>query len=125
MKVTFDPAARDELDGIYAWIAKDNPRAALEMIVRIEAKVMRLEIPRLTHMGRPGLIEGTRELIEWPYSSSIKSFKIEMKLLSSRSFTELRIATFSEPTWTVPPAACSDLLDRQENATAAPPAPPS
>jgi toxin ParE1/3/4 len=28
---------------------------------------MRLETPELTHMGRPGLVEGTRELLEWPY----------------------------------------------------------
>ena len=67
MKVTFDPAASDELDGIFAWIAKDSPRAALEMVARIEAKVMRLETPELTNMGRPGLVEGTRELLEWPY----------------------------------------------------------
>ena len=28
MKVSFDPRARDELDAIFDWIAKDNPRAA-------------------------------------------------------------------------------------------------
>ena len=67
MKVTFEPAARDELDRIFAWIAKDNPRAALKMIARIEDKVMRLENRGLTYMGRPGLVEGTRELLEWPY----------------------------------------------------------
>jgi toxin ParE1/3/4 len=37
------------------------------MIARIEDKVMRLGSPELTHMGRPGLVEGTRELLEWPY----------------------------------------------------------
>jgi plasmid stabilization system protein ParE len=58
MKVTFEPAARDELDDIFAWIAKDNPRAALEMIARIEEKVMRLANPELTHMGLPNFIEG-------------------------------------------------------------------
>lgn len=67
MKVAFDPAARTELDDIFAWIAKDSPRAALAMVARIEAKVMRLETPELTHMGRPGLVEGTRELLEHPY----------------------------------------------------------
>jgi len=60
MKVTFEPAARDELDRIFAWIEKDNPHAALDMIARIEEKVMRLATPELTHMGRPGLVEGTR-----------------------------------------------------------------
>jgi plasmid stabilization system protein ParE len=67
MKVTFEPAARDDLDDIFAWIAKDNPNAAFAMIGRIEDKVMRLEHRELTYMGRPGLVEGTRELLEWPY----------------------------------------------------------
>jgi plasmid stabilization system protein ParE len=61
MKVTFDPAASDELDRVFKWIAKDNPRAAHELIARIEAKVRQLATPELTYMGRPGLVEGTRE----------------------------------------------------------------
>jgi addiction module RelE/StbE family toxin len=67
MKVTFEPAASDDLDRIFAWIAKDNPRAARELIERIRAKVMRLASPIFAHMGRPGLVLGTRELIEPPY----------------------------------------------------------
>jgi plasmid stabilization system protein ParE len=67
MKVTFYPAASDELDRVFEWIAKDNSRAAHELIARIEAKVSQLATPELTYMGRPGLIEGTRELLEWPY----------------------------------------------------------
>ena len=67
MRVTFDPAASEELDRIFAWIAKDSPRAAYDLIARIEARVMRLETLELTHMGRPGLVAGTRELLEWPY----------------------------------------------------------
>src|SRR5262245_21266476 len=67
MKVTFEPAARDELDRIFAWISKDNQRAAIAMIARIEKKVMQLTSPELTHMGRPGLVDDTRELVEWPY----------------------------------------------------------
>ena len=75
MRVTFDPAARDELDDIFQWIAKDSPRAAHELIARIEAKVMCLEFPELTHMGRPGLVQGTRELLEWPYIIVYKVFE--------------------------------------------------
>jgi toxin ParE1/3/4 len=67
MRVTFDPRASEDLNRIYGWIAKDNPRAALQMVDRIEAKVMQLAMPQLAQMGRPGLIGGTRELIEWPY----------------------------------------------------------
>jgi hypothetical protein len=32
MKVTFEPAASDELDRIFAWIPKDSPGAALNTI---------------------------------------------------------------------------------------------
>lgn len=67
MKVTFDLAASDDLDRAYEWIAKDSPRAAYELIARIEAKVNQLATPELTYMGRPGLVDGTRELLEWPY----------------------------------------------------------
>ena len=67
MKVRFDPAARDDLERIFDWIANENPRAALEVIARIEAKVILLGTPALTYMGRPGLVENTRELLAWPY----------------------------------------------------------
>jgi plasmid stabilization system protein ParE len=75
MRVTFDPAARDELQHIFAWIAQDSPRAAVAMMARIEAKVMQLEIAGLTHMGRPGRVEGTRELLEYPYIIVYKVFE--------------------------------------------------
>jgi plasmid stabilization system protein ParE len=45
------------------------------LIARIEAKVMRLEHAGLTHTGRPGLVEGTRELLEWPYIIVYKVFE--------------------------------------------------
>jgi toxin ParE1/3/4 len=67
MKITFEPAAQDELEHIFSWIAKDNPRAASEMIAKIEDKVMHLAIPGAAQMGRPGLVAGTREVIEFPY----------------------------------------------------------
>ena len=36
---------------------------------------MRLGRPELTYMGRPGLVEGTRELLEWPYIIVYKVFE--------------------------------------------------
>jgi plasmid stabilization system protein ParE len=67
MKVTFEPAARDDLDRIFDWISRDNPRAALSMIDRTERKAMQLATAGLTEMGRRGLVDGTRELLESPY----------------------------------------------------------
>lgn len=81
MRVTFDPRADDDLDRIFAWIAKDSPRAAREMVARIEAKVMKLETPELTRMGRPGLLEGTRELIEWPFIIVYRVFEDRQEIV--------------------------------------------
>jgi len=81
MKVAFEPAARDDLDRIFDWIARQNPRAATELIARIEAKVMRLENRELAHMGRPGLVEGTRELLESPYIIVYKVDEVRQEIV--------------------------------------------
>jgi toxin ParE1/3/4 len=67
MRIAFDPAANDDLDHVFAWIAIDNVPAAYETMIRIEELIARLQMAGLAEMGRPGLIEGTRELIEPPY----------------------------------------------------------
>ena|ERR1700674_4331849 len=67
MKVVFDEEAPDDLQRIFTWIAKNNRRAAEDLIARIFDKAERLATPGLTEMGRPGLDSGTRELIEYPY----------------------------------------------------------
>jgi toxin ParE1/3/4 len=67
MRITFDPGARADLDQIFAWISRDNAAAAHATISRIETRIALLATPGLEHMGRPGLDEGTRELIEYPY----------------------------------------------------------
>lgn len=66
MRITFDPGARADLNDIFAWISRDNEVAAYAMIARIEAGIALLATPGLENMGRPGLDEGTRELIEYP-----------------------------------------------------------
>lgn len=67
MNVVLRQAALDDLDRIHAWIAKDNPQAANRMLARIRDRIALLEIDALAHMGRPGIVAGTRELIEYPY----------------------------------------------------------
>lgn len=67
MKVVVREAAAGDLDDILDWISGDNPRAGAELVRRILARIDRLAIPGLSHIGRPGLVEGTRELIEPPY----------------------------------------------------------
>jgi toxin ParE1/3/4 len=65
MKVILRNSALEDLDRIYAWISNDNPLAAADMVSR--DRISFLEIDALAQMGRPGLVAGTRELIEHPY----------------------------------------------------------
>lgn len=67
MRITFDRGARDDLDNIFDSISRDNKPAAYKVISRIETRIALLATPGFEHMGRPGLDEGTRELIEYPY----------------------------------------------------------
>ncbi len=67
MKIVIRARAADDLDGIFSWISRDSPRAAANAVRRLRERIGRLATPGLEHMGRPGLIEGTRELVEPPY----------------------------------------------------------
>lgn len=67
MKVLVRYSAEVDLERIAEWIAKDNPYAAARMVAAIRDRIAALETDELAHMGRPGLVEGTRELVEYPY----------------------------------------------------------
>ena len=67
MKLVIRDAAARDLDHILDWISKDNPQAAARLVRRILARIDRLAASGLPHVGRPGLREGTRELVEAPY----------------------------------------------------------
>jgi plasmid stabilization system protein ParE len=51
----------------FRWIAKDDPRAAADVIKHAFEKAERLLTPELVHMGRPGRDAGTYELLQGPY----------------------------------------------------------
>jgi toxin ParE1/3/4 len=67
MKVIVRKAALRDLDDIQDWISRDSPTAAARVVRRIRNRINRLAVPSLSHIGRPGLVDGTRELIEPPY----------------------------------------------------------
>lgn len=61
MKVEWLPSARSNLETAIAYIPEQNPSAALDALDEIEAQSGSLgDFPEL---GRPGRIEGTRELV--------------------------------------------------------------
>ena len=60
MKLVFDEAALADLEGIYNWIAQDNPPAAKAVVERVFASTEHLAtFPQMGHTGRD---EGT---LEW------------------------------------------------------------
>jgi toxin ParE1/3/4 len=67
MKIIIRVRVEEDLDRIFAWIAKDSPRAAANMIRRIPRSNRRLAVSSPAEMGRPGREPGTRELVEAPY----------------------------------------------------------
>ena len=67
MKVVIRELAEDDLHRVFERIARDNPAAAAHKVNNIRRRIKLLELDSLTHMGRPGLDPGTRELIEYPY----------------------------------------------------------
>ena len=61
MKLVFDDLALADLEGIYNWIAKDNPTAALAVVERLFDSVEHLaSFPQMGHAGRD---EGTFEWV--------------------------------------------------------------
>lgn len=61
MKIRWTKGATDNLENIEAYIGKDNPRAAIKMVIKVIQSVNQL--PKHPAMGKPGRIEETRELI--------------------------------------------------------------
>jgi plasmid stabilization system protein ParE len=67
MRIIVEEEAAADLDDAIRWISHDSPRGAAKMRRRIVEAINRLSNPKLSGMGRPGQIKGTRELLEHPY----------------------------------------------------------
>jgi toxin ParE1/3/4 len=61
MKLVWTRLALKDLSSAYDYIAQDNPSAAARIIERIEKGAE--AVGRHPEMGRPGRVDGTRELI--------------------------------------------------------------
>jgi toxin ParE1/3/4 len=68
MNVIWSPEAIEDLISLKAYIAQDDPAAARRVALRIVHAVEQL-LPENPHMGRPGRVPGTRELVipQTPY----------------------------------------------------------
>ena len=69
MNIVWTAPARRDLREIFQYIAKDNPHAARRLQAQIRERVTLLV--RHPQLGRPGRLDGTRELVmsDNPYMS--------------------------------------------------------
>jgi toxin ParE1/3/4 len=62
MKIVWSRQAVDDLAEVYDYIARDDPEAANAVVARI-ISLIKTRLPATPHMGRPGRVAGTRELV--------------------------------------------------------------
>jgi toxin ParE1/3/4 len=72
LKLEWSAFALDDRDEIFSYIEQDNPRAAVLVDDRVGAQVIRLM--QFPESGRPGRVEGTRELVidQTPYIAAYR-----------------------------------------------------
>ncbi len=74
MTIVWSPEAIEDLASLRAYIAEDNPDAARRIVLRIIHDIERV-LPINPHMGRPGRVSGTRELVI-PQTSYIVPYRV-------------------------------------------------
>ena len=75
MKILWtDPAAKD-LDYIESYIKEDNPVAAVDVVLSIIHTVETL-LSEHSHIGKPGRVHGTRELVVPAYPAYIVVYRV-------------------------------------------------
>jgi len=65
MKVRWLRKALHNLEAIHEYIARENPEAALKLVIKIRSAVKQLET--FPEMGRVGRVKETREIVVNPY----------------------------------------------------------
>lgn len=82
MRIRWTVPAAAALDRIQNYIAKDNPKAAFQVVQRIRVAVSQLELH--PDVGRPGRVRGTSELVihDLPYIVPYRLKKDEAQILS-------------------------------------------
>lgn len=81
MNLAWSGLALDDLDSLHAHISKDSPQAAKRVTLAIVALIETL--PDNPHIGRPGRVPGTRELVvpDTPYVVPYRVHANEVQVL--------------------------------------------
>jgi toxin ParE1/3/4 len=75
MNIKWSVEALEDLRSLHGYIAKDNPAAAKKIAMAIVESV-ETNLPENPHMGRPGRVSGTRELVI-PHTSCIVPYRVK------------------------------------------------
>jgi addiction module RelE/StbE family toxin len=78
VKVLWTTPAVEQLQGIFEFIAADNPEAEARTVRRIRNAV--LQTARMPNIGRTGRVAGTREIVV-PGSSYLVAYRLVDKML--------------------------------------------
>lgn len=62
MNLIWSPEAQEDINLLRAYIAEEDPAAARRVVLRIFDTIEQL-LPDNPHIGRPGRVAGTRELV--------------------------------------------------------------
>ena len=81
MKLEWSAFALDDRNKIFGYIEQDHPRAAVLVDNRVSAQVIRLM--QFPESGRPGRVEGTRELVidQTPYIAAYRIIDDTVRIL--------------------------------------------
>jgi toxin ParE1/3/4 len=81
LRLEWSVFAQADRKAIFDYIEADNPRAAVAIDDRIQARVWGLE--QFPEMGRPGRIDGTRELVvnRTPYIAAYRVIGDTVRIL--------------------------------------------
>jgi len=62
VQILWTAAAARDLESMAEFIARDNPAAAVDQVLRV-IHVVERHLPEMPHLGRAGRVPGTRELV--------------------------------------------------------------
>jgi len=79
MNIVWSPEAIQDLISLRAYIAEESPAGARRIVLRILRDVEHL-LPGNPHMGRPGRVPGTRELVI-PRTPYIVPYRVQREVI--------------------------------------------
>lgn len=80
LRIRWTRLAADDLSSAYEFLVEQNRSAAGKLIDRILTAIEVLG--RFSEMGRPGRVEGTRELVVAPFIVAYRVIATEVQILS-------------------------------------------